>query len=69
MNLLGEACQALNLTGAAERWYSLAAERQHVPAYLKYGKLLARNVSLDITTPSCNDSHHANIESGATVNH
>ncbi len=46
MNLLGEACQALNQTEMAERWYRRAASHDHVPAYLKYGKLLARNVSL-----------------------
>ena len=50
MNLLGEACQALNLTETAERWYRRAAglKPDHVPAYLKYGKLLAKNVSLSM---------------------
>jgi tetratricopeptide (TPR) repeat protein len=46
-NLLGEAYQGLNETDKAESWYrkSLEERPDQVPAYLKYGKMLARNVS------------------------
>ena len=47
LNLLGEANRALNKTDEAERYYraALQAKPDHVPAYLTYGKLLAKNVS------------------------
>jgi tetratricopeptide (TPR) repeat protein len=47
LNLLGEAHQAANNTQEAERWYraALTAKPDHIPAYLTYGKMLAKNVS------------------------
>jgi tetratricopeptide (TPR) repeat protein len=47
-NLLGESHQTLNHTEAAERFYrkAVALKPDHIPAYLKYGKMLAKNVSL-----------------------
>ncbi len=48
LNLLGEAYQALNKSDQAEQWYraAMAEKPDHIPAYLKYGKLLAKNVSI-----------------------
>ena len=48
LNVLGEAFQALNQTSQAEISFraALAAKPDHVPAYLTYGKLLAKNVRL-----------------------
>lgn len=47
LNVLGEALQALNKTTEAELSFqaALAAKPDHIPAYLTYGKLLAKNVS------------------------
>ncbi len=47
LNVLGEAYQALNKTREAERSFraALQAKPDHIPAYLTYGKLLAKNVS------------------------
>lgn len=47
LNLLGEANRALNKTEVAERYYleALHVKPDHIPAYLTYGKLLAKNVS------------------------
>ena len=47
LNVLGEAFQALNKTLDAERSFraALALKPDHIPAYLTYGKLLAKNVS------------------------
>ena len=49
-NLLGEAYVVLNDTLEAEKWFkmSLKAKPDHVPAFLTYGKLLSKNVSLRI---------------------
>jgi len=49
LNLLGEAYQAANNTKEAERWYraALTEKPDHIPAYLTYGKMLAKNVSKD----------------------
>ena len=46
-NLMADAFQALNRTDWAEHWYreALRQKPDHVPAYLKYGKMLAKNVS------------------------
>jgi len=46
LNLLGESYQAVNNTKEAERWYkaALAEKPDHIPAYLTYGKMLAKNV-------------------------
>ena len=46
LNVLGEALQALNKTQEAERSFkqALQVKPDHVPAYLTYGKLLAKNV-------------------------
>ena len=40
--------QALNNTGEAERYYraALTQKPDHIPAYLTYGKMLAKNVRL-----------------------
>jgi tetratricopeptide (TPR) repeat protein len=48
LNLLGEAYLGLNNTKEAERWYraALAEKPDHIPAYLTYGKMLAKNVRL-----------------------
>lgn len=48
LNVLGEAFQALNKTREAELFYqaALKAKPDHIPAYLTYGKLLAKNVSV-----------------------
>ena len=45
-NLMADAFQALNRTDWAEHWYreALRQKPDHVPAYLKYGKMLAKNV-------------------------
>lgn len=45
LNVLGEAYQALNRTAEAELYYraALNAKPDHIPAYLTYGKLLAKN--------------------------
>ena len=47
LNLLGEANRFMNKTEEAERYYlaALKVKPDHIPAYLTYGKLLARNVS------------------------
>ena len=47
-NLLGEVYSALGDPLRAERWYKTAlnAKPDHIPAYLTYGKLLAKNVSI-----------------------
>ena len=47
LNVLGEALQSLNKTTEAELSFraALAAKPDHIPAYLTYGKLLAKNVS------------------------
>ncbi len=47
LNVLGEAFQALNRTSEAERSYRAALKEKpdHIPSYLTYGKLLAKNVS------------------------
>ena len=46
LNVLGEALQALNKTQEAEMSFkqALKVKPDHVPAYLTYGKLLAKNV-------------------------
>ena len=46
-NLLGEAYSALNDSAKAEHWFkvALAFKPDHLPAFLTYGKLLAKNVS------------------------
>ena len=46
-NLMADAFQALNRTDRAEHWYreALRQKPDHVPAYLKFGKMLAKNVS------------------------
>ena len=46
LNVLGEALQALNKTQEAEWSFkqALRVKPDHVPAYLTYGKLLAKNV-------------------------
>ena len=46
LNVLGEALQALNKTQEAEKSFkqALKVKPDHVPAYLTYGKLLAKNV-------------------------
>ena len=46
LNVLGEAYQALNQTSEAERAFQAALQIKpdHIPAYLTYGKLLAKNV-------------------------
>ena len=46
LNVLGEAYQALNRTSEAERYFqaALQVKPDHIPAYLTYGKLLAKNV-------------------------
>ena len=46
-NLMADAFQQLNRTEWAERWYreALRQKPDHLPAYLKYGKMLAKNVS------------------------
>ena len=45
--MLGEAHTKLGHYEEAERWYkaALEAEPDHVPAHLKYGRMLAKNVS------------------------
>ena len=52
LNVLGEAYQALNRTLEAERSFKAALEVKpdHVPAYLTYGKLLAKNVRKEYFT-------------------
>ena len=47
LNLLGEANRFMNKTEEAERYYlaALKVKPDHIPAYLTYGKLLAKNVS------------------------
>ena len=47
LNVLGEAYHALNKTLEAELSFRAALELKpdHIPAYLTYGKLLAKNVS------------------------
>ena len=47
-NLLGEAYSAVNDSAKAEQWFkaALAFKPDHLPAYLTYGKLLAKNVSI-----------------------
>ena len=51
-NLMADAYQQLNRTDWAERWYreALRQKPDHVPAYLKYGKMLAKNVSYSSAT-------------------
>lgn len=51
--MLGEAHTKLGHYEEAERWYKAAldAEPDHVPAHLKYGRMLAKNVSY--TTRAC----------------
>ena len=46
LNVLGEALHSLNKTKEAELSFraALAAKPDHIPAYLTYGKLLAKNV-------------------------
>jgi Tfp pilus assembly protein PilF len=46
-NLLADAYQSVNRTDWAEHWYreALRERPDHIPAYLKYGKMLAKNVS------------------------
>ncbi|XP_065573977.1 protein O-mannosyl-transferase Tmtc2-like isoform X3 [Artemia franciscana] len=46
-NLLGESCHKLGQDIEAEHWFQMAlgAKPDHVPAYLTYGKMLARNES------------------------
>jgi hypothetical protein len=48
LNVLGEALHALNRTTEAELSFqaALAAKPDHIPAYLTYGKLLAKNVRI-----------------------
>lgn len=48
-NMLGEAHYRLNEFAEAERWYkaALQAKPDHVPAHLTYGKMLAKNVSIN----------------------
>lgn len=48
LNLLGEAYMAANNSAEAELWYraALTEKPDHVPAYLTYGKLLAKNVRI-----------------------
>ena len=50
LNVLGEAFHALNKTLEAERSFRAALEMKpdHIPAYLTYGKLLAKNVRIFI---------------------
>ena len=45
LHLLGEAYQTLNRTDLAESYYRAAVAEGQIPAYLKYGKMLAKNVS------------------------
>lgn len=45
LNVLGESFQALNKTSEAEISFKKALEANHIPAYLNYGKFLAKNVS------------------------
>ena len=48
LNLLGEASRFLNQTQDAEKYYqeALRVNPDHIPAYLTYGKLLSKNVSI-----------------------
>ena len=48
LNVLGEAFHALNKTSEAEISFRAALEVKpdHIPAYLTYGKLLAKNVRI-----------------------
>ena len=48
LNVLGEAFHALNKTLEAERSFQAALQLKpdHIPAYLTYGKLLAKNVRI-----------------------
>ena len=48
LNLLGEASRFLNQTQDAEKYYqeALRVNPDHIPAYLTYGKLLSKNVSM-----------------------
>ena len=61
-NLLGEAYSALNDSAKAEHWFkaALAFKPDHLPAFLTYGKLLAKNVSkiirLSIQFQNCSGS-------------
>ena len=50
LNVLGEAFHALNKTLEAERSFQAALQLKpdHIPAYLTYGKLLAKNVRIFI---------------------
>lgn len=45
LNVLGESFQALNKTSEAEISFKKALEANHIPAYLNYGKFLAKNKS------------------------
>ena len=53
LNVLGEAYQALNRTLEAEKSFqaALQVKPDHIPAYLTYGKLLAKNVRYNIFYP------------------
>lgn len=48
-NLLGDAYSQLKQPEEAEKWYkaALQAKPDHIPAHLTYGKLLAKNVSVE----------------------
>ena len=52
-NLLGEAYSALNDSAKAENWFkvALAFKPDHLPAFLTYGKLLAKNESFSNLNP------------------
>ena len=53
LNVLGEAYQALNRTLEAEKSFqaALQVKPDHIPAYLTYGKLLAKNVRYSLLYP------------------